>query len=316
MLTETQIGYLKEFPGLGWISALKSGSIRDLLDKGRLHTSLFDQQNLAEISSADYPGERLVACHNPLLADERKRKRKELLEATEAALVKIKAEVNRRTKKPLDKAEIGVKVGKVIGRYKMAKHLELTIEDSLLEWTRKDGEIRREEELDGIYIIRTSEPEQSLSAEDTVRQYKNLSQVERIYRTCKGIDIRLRPIRHRTEDHVKAHIFLCMLTYYVEWHMRKALAPILFEDEEIDDLRRTRDPVAKAEPSASCKRKKTERTTVEGLPIHSFQTLLAAMGTRCKNRCRLSGSGPETTFERVTEANTLQRKALDLLGLK
>ena len=315
MLTQTQIIYLKKFPGLGWISALKSNSIRDLLDKGRLYLSLFDERNLAEISSPDYPNERLVACYNPLLAEERKRKRRELLGATEGNLMKIKREVNRRTKKPLNKAEIGVKVGKVIGRFKMGKHFELTIEDNKLEWVRKEEQIRQEEELDGIYIIRTSEAKECLSAEDTVRQYKNLSQVERIYRTCKGVDILIRPIRHRTEDHVRAHIFLCMLAYYVEWHMRKALAPILFQDEELDSLRKTRDPVAKAEPSASAKQKKAKRITADGLPVHSFQTLLKALGTRCKNHCRLSYGGSETTFEQITEPDALQMKSFELLGL-
>ena len=316
MLTQTQIEYLQQYPGLGWISALRSGSIRELVDKGYLELSLFDVRNLAEITSPEYPNERLIACYNPLLANERERKRKELLEATEKKLRKIKQEVKHRTKKLLNKLEIGVKVGKVLNQFKMGKHFELNIEDNKLDWIRKEEQIQREEELDGIYIVRTSEPKGSISAGEAVRQYKNLSRVEQIYRTCKGLDILIRPIRHRTADHVRAHIFLCMLAYYVEWHMRKVLAPILFQDEELDVLRQTRDPVAKAEPSDSAKRKKTELVTPEGLPIHSFETLLAALGTRCRNRCRLAKGGAETAFYQLTQPNVLQRRAYELLRLR
>jgi transposase len=315
MITQTQIEYLEKFPGLGWVSALRSASIRQLLEKGYLSISLFDTRNIAEICWPKYPNERFIACFNPLLAEERSRKRKELLEATEAGLRKIKREVNRRTKQPLKEAEIGLKVGRIINRFKVAKHFDLTIEDNKLEWMRLEEKIQQEEELDGIYIIRTSEPEESISAEDTVRQYKNLSRIEHIYRTVKGLDILIRPIRHRTEEHVRAHIFLCMLAYNVEWHMRKALAPLLFEDEEVDSLRKTRDPVAKAEPSESAKRKKAARVTSDGFPVHSFRTLLLALGTRCKNRCRLKAGGPETTFARLTEVDALQRRAFELLGL-
>lgn len=316
MLTQTQIEYLQQYPGLGWISALRSGSIRELVDKGYFEWSLFDVRNLAEITSPEYPNERLIACYNPLLANERERKRKELLEATEKKLRKIKQEVKHRTKKLLNKLEIGVKVGKVLNQFKMGKHFELNIEDNKLDWIRKEEQIQREEELDGIYIVRTSEPKGSISAGEAVRQYKNLSRVEQIYRTCKGLDILLRPIRFRTADHVRAHIFLCMLAYYVEWHMRKVLAPILFRDEELDVLRQTRDPVAKAEPSDSAKRKKTELVTPEGLPIHSFETLLAALGTRCRNRCRLAKGGAETAFYQLTQPNVLQRRAYELLRLR
>jgi len=315
MITQTQIEYLEKFPGLGWISALRSASIRQLLEKGYLSISLFDTLNIAKICWPKYPNERFIACFNPLLAEERSRKRKELLEATEAGLRKIKSEVNRRTKQPLKESEIGLKVGRVINRFKVAKHFDLTIEDNKLEWMRLEGKIQQEEELDGIYIIRTSEPEESISAEDTVRQYKNLSRIEHIYRTVKGLDILIRPIRHRTEEHVRAHIFLCMLAYIVEWHMHKALAPILFEDEEVDSLRKTRDPVAKAEPSESAKRKKAIRVTSDGFPVHSFRTLLLALGKRCKNRCRLKAGGPETTFVQLTEIDALQRRAFELLGL-
>jgi len=316
LLTQTQIDYLREYPGVGWISALRSRAIGELLEKGWLERSLFDARNLAEIHSPEFPHERLIACYNPLLAEERKRKRKELLEATEAGLKKVAAEVERRTKRLLNKAEIGLKVGKVLGKYKMGKHFRLTIEDNRFEWGRREEKIQQEEALDGIYIVRTSEPIEVLSAENAVRQYKNLSRVERIYRTVKGLDILIRPIRHRTEVHVRAHIFLCMLAYYVEWHMRSALAPLLFEDEELDELRRTRDPVAKAKPSESAKKKKSTLATEEGFQVHSFDTLLKALSTMCKNYCNIKDGGPSTTFVQYTEPNALQQRAYELLGLR
>ncbi len=315
MLTETQIEYLQQYPGLGWISALRSGAIRKLIEKGHLEVSLFDTQDLAEIVSPDYPNERLIACYNPLLAEERKRKRKKLLEATEPLLSKIKAEVERRTKKQLKKEEIGLKVGKVLNKYKMGKHFELSIDDGRFEFTQREEQIKREEALDGIYIVRTSESANSISAPETVRQYKNLSQVERIYRTVKGLDILIRPIRHRSETRVRAHIFLCMLAYYVVWHMRKSLAPILFDDEELDKLRRTREPVAKAEASESAKRKKRERITPDGFPVHSFGTLMTALTTLCQHRCRLRGAGPETSFVQMTEPDPFHRKVFELHGV-
>ena len=315
MLTSVQIQELRTRPGLGWISALRSEAIRELVEQEGLQMSLFDERNLAEIHSPSYPDERLIACYNPLLADERRRKRQELLQATEKNLAGISREVARRTRKPLTAAEIGQKVGRVLGRHKMGKHFKLQIADGSMSWQRDSDSIGREEQLDGIYVIRTSEPSERLEAPQAVRQYKNLARVEQFFRTCKGMDIRIRPIRHRTEDHVRGHIFLCMLAYYVEWHMRKALAPLLFEDEEIDSLRWRCDPVAKAEPSASAKRKKTERTTPEGLTVHSFDNLLKVLGTRTRNRCRVVHEKIDNTFIQITEPNPLQRKALELLGL-
>ena len=315
MLTQTKIDYLKRFPGIGWISALKSASIRDLLDDKYLNLSLFDTRNIAEISSPDFPDERLIACYNPLLADERKLKREALIVATEKRLEKIKREVERRTKKPLLKTEIALKVGKVINIYKMKKHYILTIEDGQFEWQRDKKSIQREQELDGIYIIRTSESKEKITKEDTVRQYKTLAQVERIYKGCKSLDILIRPIRHRLARRVRAHIFMCMLSYYVKWHMRKALAPLLYEDEEIEKLRKTRDPVTQAEPSDSAKAKKKKRITTDGLPVHSFRTLLETLGTRCKNRCRLIGGSEDAFFIQYTKHSKLQKKAFGLLGL-
>jgi len=315
MLTQTRIARLGEHPGLGWISALKSGAIRRLVEGGALQLSLFDARHLAEISSLDFPGERLIACQNPLLAEERRRKREELLVATEKDLAKIAARVARRSKAPLSKAEIGLKVGQVVNRFKMAKHFRLTIAEGQFRYARKGEAIAREASLDGIYVIRTSEPAQRLSAEDTVRTYKGLSQVERVFRCLKGLDLRVRPIFHRVPERVRAHILLCMLAYYVEWHMRRALAPLLFEDEELEADRRSRDPVAPASSSHSVKQKKSRKTTSDGFPVHSFDSLLVALGTRCKNRCKISSQPNAPTFDQLTELTPLQRRAFDLLGL-
>jgi hypothetical protein len=315
MLTQTQIDALKTHPGLGWISSLRGPAIRQIVESGALQMSLFDEKNLAEISSPDYPGERLVACFNPLLAKERHRKREELLRATESELERIQKEVLRRTKTPLSKSEIGVKVGRVIGHFKMGKHFDWSIEDGSFRWSRRQKSIRLEEALDGIYVIRTSESQERLSAEDAVRNYKRLTEVEHAFRCLKGIDLKVRPIHHRLEDRVRAHIFLCMLAYYLEWHMRKVWAPILFEDEERRDNRLQRDPVAPARPSASVRRKKTLRETPDGLPVHSLQTLLRHLATRCRNTCAMKSDQGETTLSQITEASPLQARALKLLTM-
>jgi transposase len=315
MLTQTQIDKLNDYPGLGWISALRSRAIRKLVNSGSLQMSLFDEKNLAEIHSPEFSDERLVACYNPILAEERRQKREKLLSATQKGLEKIAKEVARRTKMPLDKAEIGKKVGKTINHYKVGKHFAVMIEDGAFSFARKEEAIRRESELDGIYVIRTSESAERISAEDTVRSYKRLEQVESAIRCMKGIDLLVRPIHHRTEDHVRAHIFLCMLAYYVEYHMRKALAPLLFDDEELDERRKRRDPVKPAKPSASAKRKKTVRLTPDGLEVHSFQTLLAELATRSRNRCRVKSDTSGPTFYELTELTPLQKRAFQLLGL-
>jgi|ERR1035437_4255482 transposase len=315
MLTQAQIRKLKQHPGLGWISALRGPAIRELVDASSLQLSLFDETNLAEIASPEYPGERLVACFNPLLAEERRRKRRELIEATEKDLAKIAAQVKRRTRTPLRETEIALKVGKISNRYKMAKHFSLSIADGTFSWARKEDSIRRESELDGIYVVRTSEPESRCSAADTVRRYKSLAQVERAFRTLKGIDLRIRPIHHRTEDHVRAHILLCMLAFYVEWQMRRDLAPLLFDDEELSQTRQHRDPVAPAECSASAKAKKVDRVTNDGFPVHSFDTLMQELSTRCSNTCRIPADPSGRTFEQLTELTPLQARAFQLLGL-
>jgi len=313
MLTQTQLDKLKQYPGLGWISALRSSAIRQLVEGGALQLSLFDAHNLAEIHSPEFPGERLIACHNPLLAAERARKRKALLQATEEALERIVREVARRTKTPFSAAQIGKKVGRVANRFKMSKHFELSIQDGAFRYARNEASIEREAQLDGIYVIRTSEPRSRLSPEDTVRSYKNLALVEQAFRCLKGIDLLVRPIRHSAEGRVKAHLFLCMLAYYVEWHMRKALAPLLFQDEQLDKERKRRDPVAQATPSAQVKRKKALQRSPEGLPIHSFETLLAELATVCRNTSRLKHDPNRAAIVHLTEPNPLQERAFELL---
>ena len=315
MLTQTQIEHLREYPGVGWISALRSPAIRRLVESGALQMSLFDRRDLAELVSPEYPGERLVACLNPMLQEERRRKREELLGMTAAALEKIAREVGRRTRKPMGQGEIGMKVGRVLNAYKVGKHFRTRIVAGEFCWERDEGSIEREAALDGIYVIRTSEPRKRLSAPDAVRQYKSLAQVERLFRTLKGIDIRVRPIRHRTEAHVRAHIFLCMLAYYVEWHLRQAWASLLFDDEELATDRKGRDPVAPAVPSASARGKKLEREGKGGLAVHSFETLLQELGTRCRNRCRMKSAPTGATLDRITEATALQTRAMELLTM-
>jgi transposase len=313
MLTQPQIDKLKQHAGLGWLTALTSGAIRELVENGALQLSLLDEKNLAEITSPDYAGERLVVCHNPLLEEERKRKREALLKATEKSLAKIAKEVGRRKKKPLAAAEIGVKVGKVLGRYKMGKHLECKIGEGSFAWSRRQDSIEQEAKRDGIYVLRTSEPAERLTAEDTVRSYKSLAEVERAFRCLKGIDLLVRPIRHRTEDRVPAHIFLCLLAYYVEWHLRRAWAPLLFEDEERPEERKHRDPILPAKPSASAQAKKRFHETVDGLPVHSFETLLSELASRARVTYELAREDSELTFRQVPEPTPLQARAYELI---
>jgi hypothetical protein len=315
MLTQAQINKLQLRPGIGWISALRSDQIRQLADRGSIQMSLFDECNLAEIQDPQYPGERLVVCYNPLLAEERTRKREDLLEATEKALDKIALEARRRKRKPLGKAELGLKIGRVLHRHKMGKHFSLSIQEGSFTYKRREASIQRERELDGIYVIRTSEPTKRFSAEDVVRKYKSLSEVERVFRCLKGLDILVRPIRHWNDERVRAHIFICLLAYYVEWHMRKALRPLLFEDEERDGQKAHREPVAPAKASSSAQAKKASKMTVDGTPVHSFDSLLAELGTRCRNRCRIPMAPEQQTFHMLTEATNFQRKALGLLQL-
>ena len=238
-----------------------------------------------------------------------------LLAATEKEFERIQAAVARRKRTPLTAAEIARKAGRVQDRYKMGKHFETTIAEGVLSWQRRQAAIQREAELDGIYVIRSSEKKADLKAADAVRSYKSLAHVERVFRCMKGADLRVRPIFHRTPDHVRAHIFLCLLAYYVEWRMRQAWAELLFEDEQLEAGRQQRDPVAPAEPSAAVKKKKARRLTSGGLPVHSFATLLEALATRCQNTCRVVAEGGAGTFKQRTAPTPLQKRAFELLGL-
>jgi transposase len=315
MLTQTQIDVLKKHPGLGWISALRSGAIRRLLAEGRLIRKDLEAERLAEITSPEFPGERLVACYNLQLAEQRRHKRQELLAATEAELGALAARVARPGGPPETAAEIGVRAGKIINHYKMAKHFTLTIRDGRLAWARQEEAIQKEELLDGIYVIRTSEPAEHVTAADGVRSYKRLALVEQAFRCLKGIDLLVRPIHHRTAERVRAHILLCLLAFYVEWHLRQAWQPLLFEDEELAGDRQWRDPVRPARASESARLKKKTHATPGGLPVHSFRSLLAHLGTRCRNTCVVTGDPKETTFRQVTEADPLQAEALRLIKM-
>jgi transposase len=317
MLTQTQIDVLKKHPGLGWISALRSGSIRRLLADGHLVKTDLESERLAEISSPDFPGERLVACYNPLLAEQRRQKRHDLLAATQAELETLAASVAKSASanRPETAAEIGVRAGKIINHYRMAKHFTMTIEDGSLKWARKQEEITREELLDGIYVVRTSEPSERLTAADGVRSYKRLALVEQAFRCLKGIDLLVRPIHHRTADRVRAHILLCLLAFYVEWHLRRAWEPLLFEDEGLTEDRPRRDPVAAAKPSESARLKKKTHTTAGGLPVQSFRTLMAHLGTRCRNACVMTADPNQIRFDQLTEADALQAEALRLIKM-
>lgn len=315
MLTQPQIDKLKGHPQMGWITALTSVAIRGLLATGALQLSLLDEKNLVEIQSPSYPGERLMVCYNPLLAEERKRKREQLLAATEKALSRIGQQVQRRTQKPLTATEIALKVGKVLGHYKMGKHFQHQIEDGKLSWSRREESIAEEAKLDGIYVIRTSETAEQLSAADTVRGYKSLAQVERAFRSLKSLDLLIRPIHHRTEERVPAHIFLCLLAYYVEWHLRRVWAPLLFEDEELPQERSRRDPVLPARSSETVQAKKLTHQTADGLPVHSFATLLADLATRARVTYSLKKDNSGPTFQQVPPPTPLQAKAYELLNL-
>jgi len=313
MLTQAQINKLRERPGLGWLSALRPEAIRKLIEKGCLERSLFDERNLAEITSPDFPKERLVACFNPLLEDRRRRKRESLLAATEKQFVRIAAEVARRRKKPLTKAEIGVKTGKVLNKYKVGKHFTLTIEDGRFSWQRKQEEIKEEAALDGIYVIRSSEPAEDLSADDAVRNYKRLADVEQAFRTLKGLELLVRPIHHRVDDRVRAHLFVCLLAYYVQWHLKRVWAPLLFADEHLTEHRADRDPVAQAEPATAVCRKKAIRQSEEGYPLNSFRTLLAALATQCRTTCQFGDGDAAIPISKTTDPSTLQNEAFRLL---
>jgi hypothetical protein len=311
MLTQARIREdLKTAAGLEWITALRSAEIRKLASVGSLQLSLFDQQDLAEVTHPDYPGERLIACRNPLLAAERARKRQELLAATEKELDKIVAATIRK-RQPLRGKAIPLKVGQVLGRHKMAKHFSLTLEENHFSYQRQQASIDREAALDGIYVLRTNVSPASLSSTQAVHQYKNLAAVERAFRSLKSVDLKVRPIHHRLAGRVRTHVFLCMLAYYVEWHMRRALAPILFDDHAPDAGEALRKSVvAPAQRSPQALDKARRKRTPEGHPVHSFHTLLQDLRTIASNRIRMTET---TTIQMVTAPTPLQQRAFDLL---
>ena len=311
MLTDTQIQTLRDYPGLGWISALRHHDIRRLAEEGSVQLSLFDERNLAEIHSPLYPDERLIVCCNPALAERRRHKREALLEAAEQDLARIQREVARRTKKPLLEAAIAEKVGRAKQRSKVAKHFQTQIADGSLQFCRDAHSIEREAALDGLYVIRASQSD--LSAADVVRSYKQLTRVESAFRCLKTVDLQVRPIRHRSEQRVRAHLLLCLLAYYVEWHLRQALAELLFEDEDLAGWQARRDPVAAAKPRQEVQAKKNRRKTAQGLELHSFSTLLQVLGTRCRHQCRLQDDANGPTVERLTEPSAFQKRALELV---
>lgn len=315
MLTQARIDEeLRPVEGLDWISALRSAQISSLVKSGTIQMELFDQRNLAEITSPDFPGERLVVCRNPSLATRRSHKREALLTATEAELEKIRLAVNRARAPLRGKDKIGLRVGRKIDAHKMAKHFKIEITDDTLTWQRDENKIREEAATDGLYVVRTSLPSGDLSADDIVERYKDLSAVENAFRSIKTVDLKVRPINHYSADRVRSHIFLCMLAYHVEWHMRQALKPLLFDEDDPQAARLSRaDVVAPKKPSASAKVKAIRKKTPDGLPVHSFQTLLDDLATLSRNTIVPAIPGAPG-WQQDTEPTPLQNRALELLA--
>lgn len=315
MITDARIAEELRPRGVDWITALRAPTIRKLMrDGGPLQLSLFDQQDLAEIRSPDFPGERLVACRNPLLAEDRARKREELLQATEQKLAKVQARTERERRPLRGEDEIGVAVGKVLGASKVAKHFRYRITDDAFTFERNPASVEGEAALDGIYVIRTSVSAERLGAEAVVQAYKDLAEVEQAFRVMKGFALEVGPIRHRLEERVRAHVFLCMLARYVRWHMEKALAPMLLTDHDPQgaEARRT-SVVAPAQRSTAGERKVRRRRTDDGDPARSFATLMKDLMTLAKNETRVQGT--EVAFDKYTQPTPLQEKAFGLLGV-
>jgi transposase len=311
MISQKSIDELRHSDGIDWITALKSGAIRMLIDDKQLQPDLFDERNLFEFTHPDFPGERLIACRNPALAKLRAHKRQDMLQATEKDLEKIVARVE--TGRLAGQDDIGVRVGKIINKYKMAKHFDLDIKSDAFSFQRKSDSIAAETALDGIYIIRTSVSTDRMNSADCVRNYKLLVHVERAFRSLKTIDLKIRPIHHRLADRVRAHILLCMLAYYVEWHMREAWRELMFADPD-QDAKKTRDPVAPAKRSEEAEIKATSRQLRDGTPTHSFSTLLDELGTIVRNTCRTPDASPDApTFDVTTISNPKQQRAFELI---
>jgi transposase len=315
MITEARITGDIKSAGLDWITALRAPAIKDLLNSGALQLTLFDQRDMASITSPDFPGERLMVCRNPDLAAERTRKREELLAATEKELARIKIAVERKRNPLRGTAEIALAVGAVLNSYKMKKHFDLTITDDAFSFARKTAEIAAETATDGLYVVRTSLPEATLGDADTVRSYKSLGRVERAFRCIKTVDLNVRPVYHWLEDRVRAHVLLCMLAYYLEWHMRQCLAPMLFDDADKEAAETLRSSVvAQAQRSKAAVKKQTTGMTPDGLPVHSFHTLLADLATMARNTI-VTAINPLYPLTVVTRPTPVQQKAFDLLGL-
>jgi len=312
MISHKAIGELQTLEGMAWITALKSPQIRSLIEAGALQMGLFDERNLFEFSHPDYPAERLIACRNPELATRRAHKRQSLLQATARELDKIRARVARGALR--GEAAIGLKVGRVLDKYKVGKHFGLTISAADFEYRVLPDQVAAEAALDGIYVIRTGLPHQQMSAAEAVRSYKSLANVERAFRSLKTVDLKVRPSHHRLEGRVRAHIFLCMLAYYVEWHLLEAWRPLLFADED-QAAKAGRDPVAPAKRSAAARAKAATHTDADGTPVHSLRTLFAELATLVRNTCRTPGAvAVPATFDLLTTPTPLQRRALELAG--
>jgi len=315
MITQARITEDIKPAGLDWITALRAPAIRGLLEGGAFQMSLFDDRDMAAVTSPDFPDERLIVCRNHALAAERARKREDLLQATERDLARIAAAVRRKRQPLTGKAEIGMAVGAVIGKHNMAKHFALEIADTTFAFARKTAEIAAEAALDGLYAVRTSLPATALDDSATVRSYKSLALVEHAIRSMKTVDLHVRPVYHWLPDRVRAHVFLCMLGYYLEWHMRQRLAPMLYDDDDkqaADALRAS--VVAKAERSPAAVAKQTTGRTEDGLPVHSFQTLLADLATLTRNTVT-TAIAPDLPFTITTRPTPIQKKAFALLGV-
>ena len=311
MISQKAIAELRTHDGIGWITALKNPSIRSLFELGALQLGLFDERNLFELSHPNFPGERLVACRNPQLAKLRAHKREELLQATQNNLEKVRASVQAGRLRGQDK--IGVRVGKLVNQYKVAKHFHLDIGEQTLSFERNHEAIAAEAALDGVYIIRTSVPAEQMDGPECVRRYKSLAQVERAFRSMKSVDLKVRPIHHRLAERVRAHIFVCMLAYYVEWHMREAWRELTFADED-QHAKATRDPVAPAKRSRAAQAKASRHTLEDDTPAHSFSSLLDELSTIVRNTCRTPEAGQNApSFAMTTLANAKQQRAMALI---
>lgn len=309
MITQARIAALRTLEGASWITALRAPQIRALVEAGAIQLSLFDETNLAEISHPDYPGERLVVCRNPALAEERARKRGELLAATEGELTRLAASVQAGRLR--DHTKIALRAGRVLNRFKMAKHFELDVGTGAIRWTRREAQIATEAATDGLYVIRTPLPREAMAAAEVVGVYKSLAEVEADFRSWKAIDLELRPIYHWTEDRVRAHVLLCLLAGYLTWHLRRALAPITFADTERPGPTRP-NPVAPAQPSAAARAKAARKATADGEPAQSYRSLLEHLRTLTRNSCQITGSN--VSFDKLAEPTPTQRRVFELIG--